>query len=528
MQQRTRKSLSRSSLTSARTLPIVRAGLGWALHDDTEVRQLVTTICADIGSAVSKARRTAVSPLSWDPTSHLLSRFTFGPTSEDRSWLASNGPDAWFDREIALARQYPVYSGLGDALGAVGPLLSKSPADIMSAVAALGRPGGWDAMTQLSHATLLLQAFSPAQMFETVVDLFANHLNVANFADNQYAVRASFDSDVIRTFALGNFDDMLVASARHPAMLIYLNMAESTKAAVNENYGRELLELHSVGLHYSENDVQNVARLLTGRTVNGEWEYVYQPANHPTGAVQVLGFTAPNSSTADGDGVGDSLVRYLAQHSYTATQLATKLCIRYVSDSPSKALISAVADAYSQNSTSILSMISTILRSTEFWESRGRKVRRPTENLLASIRALGMTPADPLSASAFLQQAAASMGNVPLTWQPPNGYPDVATAWSSAGALLQEWALHLQLTTAAVPGLTKPQLSTWLASRTSGGALNDVCSRLVGGALQPEHMNALQAFLGESGSTPLANSTMTNRVGPVAAVVLDSPYHALR
>ena len=118
---------------------------------------------------------------------------------------------------------------------------------------------GWDAMDQLTEVTLGLQAWSPGQLYETLVDFFANHLNVPNHNGDLWNTRHAFDRDVIRRYALGKFSDMLLASAKHPAMLIYLSLAESTKAAVNENYGRELLELHTVGLHYSESDVQNAA-----------------------------------------------------------------------------------------------------------------------------------------------------------------------------------------------------------------------------------------------------------------------------
>ena len=148
-------------------------------------------------------------------------------------------------------------------------------------------------MDQLTQVTLGLQAWSVAQLYETLVDFFSNHLNVPNHNGDVWNTRHAYDRDVIRKLRdSARSRDMLLASAKHPAMLIYLNLAESTKTAVNENYGRELLELHTVGLHYSENDVKNAARLLTGRTVDENQHYLFDDYIHATGRVKVLGFTA--------------------------------------------------------------------------------------------------------------------------------------------------------------------------------------------------------------------------------------------
>ena len=114
-----------------------------------------------------------------------------------------------------------------------------------------------------------------------------------------------------------------------------------------------------------------------------------------------------------------------------------------MSDNPSSALVTAVAKAYLDNKTQILPMVSTILRSTEFWESRGKKVRRPAENLLATIRILGVNPSDWSNGMSTLHWMTSAMGNVPLDWPAPNGYPDVAASWRSAGTLLNTWNYHL-------------------------------------------------------------------------------------
>jgi len=280
---------------------------------------------------------------------HLLSRFGFGPTPSSLTTLQAKGPFGWWNEQVLLARRYPGHSAV-PAVAAAGPLLSMGPAQVRAAQKAAGNEYSWDLMDQVTLVTLGLQAWSPAQLYERVVDFFANHLNVGNHADDQTWVRQTMDRDVVRRHAFGRYSDMLLASARNPAMLRYLNLAESTKALVNENYGRELLELHTVGItaRYSESDVKDSAKILTGRTLDADSNYLYRPERHWTGPVKILGFTHSNGDPNQGEAAGDAYLRYLATHPATAATLARKLCVRFVSETPSAALVSAVANTYRQ------------------------------------------------------------------------------------------------------------------------------------------------------------------------------------
>jgi uncharacterized protein (DUF1800 family) len=322
---------------------------------------------------------------------------------------------------------------------------------------------------------------------------------------------------------------MLLASAKHPAMLKYLNLGESTKKAVNENYGRELLELHTVGLRYSEADVVNASKLLTGRTLDAHDHYVYDDYIHPTGAVTVLGFTNANTDPTLGEAAGDALIRYLAKHPYTARRLAQKLCVRLVSDTPSSALVTAVAKAYTDNNTQILPMVSTILRSTEFWSSRGAKVRRPAENLIATIRVLGIGVSDYGKALQMLDWMTSAVGNRPMDWPTPDGYADVATAWRSASTLMNLWDAHLALTAGWWQGLKAATPSALYGTpATSGEAITNLTLRLTGSPWSTAHLAALQSFVGEAASTPMSRSKLQWLTESLVAVILDGPHHALR
>jgi hypothetical protein len=508
--------------------------IGFADPDPTEgpIAVVSTLIYPTMAAAMYNSARTAVAPLTWNPYDLLLSRFSFGPTAATRTQVTASGPDAWYSSQLTAAATHPGYTG-NLTVAAQGPLLKLTPYQLMLYLKRTGHPNGWTAMDELSGVTLGLQVWSPAQLYETLVDFFSDVLHVQNHNGTVWTTRAAFDRDVIRKNAMGSFTNMLLASAKDPAMLIYLSLAQSNKTAVNENYGRELLELHTVGLKYTESDVKNCARLMTGRTLDPAYSnqaYAYNPAIHYVGPVTVLGFTHPNSTAAGGELASDALLRYLAKHPYTAQNLARKMCVRFVSDNPSAELVSAVAQAYLDSNTQILPMVSTILRSREFWESRGRKVRRPTENLVATVRALGVTAYSMPQALKSLHWTSVGLGNGPLDWAAPNGYPDIATAWRSTGSLLRLWGTHLNLVAGSYPGLNATNIGAlyggWPAN--SGDAVLRLTKRLTGSLWSSTDLATLQDFLGELPSTSMSKTTLRWLDGGLVALILHSPHFALR
>ncbi|HEU5270089.1 MAG TPA: DUF1800 domain-containing protein [Jatrophihabitans sp.] len=487
-----------------------------------------TTIWPSIAAAIANSPHTAHSPMQWDPASLLLNRFGFGDQPAIRAELAGYGYDGWWARQLAAPTGYAAQP----EIAAHGSLLGLTPKDVRAWLKANGNEYGWELMDQLTEVTLGMQAWSPAQLYESVVDFFANHLNVANHSDAVWTCRHTMDRDVIRRYAFGSFTDMLLASAKNPAMLQYLSLAQSSKTAVNENYGRELLELHTVGVgNYTEDDVKNAAKVLTGRTTDADYNYVYKSTKHWVGPVTVMGFSHPNSTAADGEAAGDALLRYLATHPKTASRLAQKLCVRFVSDTPTPSLVAAVAKAYTDSGTQILPMLSVIVRSAEFWTSRGAKVRRPLENLLATVRIFGYRPGLLTKTLPTLHWMSSSIGQVPLDWSPPNGYPDVAGSWRSSGTLLNLWEYHRGFAQSWWDGFDTIDLTTLYGSpapTTSGAAIRALCVRLAGGPLPAAHQQALQTFLGEPASTPLTKSALRWYLGHLVPLILDSPEFALR
>jgi uncharacterized protein (DUF1800 family) len=407
------------------------------------------------------------------PALHLLRRATFGPTPEELAEVEAGGVDAWIARQLDPAS---IPDDEADRVWGAFPLASADPATIRASI----ERDKWDAALDFGKATLGRQIWSRRQLFEVMVDFWANHLNVATPGPGSWDVGASYHRDVIRRHALGSFTDMLLASARHPAMLRFLTAEQSTKDSVNENYGRELLELHTVGV--------------------------------------AAGYTE--------DDVGDAYLRHLAGLPATAATIARKLAVRFVADIPPPTLVDRLTTAYVEGGTAIQPMLDVLFRSAEFWAAVGQKTRRPLENLTASTRILGVRPAgDVRQSMQSLYNVTGKAGHAPIAWPAPNGYPDVGAAWRSAGGILESWNSHRMLVGDWQDQLTTPDPRE-LASgaTTAGGFVDNLCARLTFQGFQPPHRDALVAFLGSES----ARVDRDELAGGAVALVLDSPYFALR
>jgi len=453
------------------------------------------------------------------------------------SELATKGWAKWLDEQLDPAS---LADGAGDQVRSLYPELAW---DIPATRANIDMYS-WDSMYALGQGTLALAAWSTRQLFEVTCEFWSNHLNVACPSDGAWDNRADYDRAVIRANAFGKFSDMLLASANHPAMLQYLNNADSTKRHPNENYGRELLELHTVGVDagYTEVDVANSARIMTGWTVDDEGEAMYRSDWHATGAVKVMDFTHANTSR-NGQAVVEQYVKWLARRPQTARRLATKLCIRFVSDNPPDALVGRVASIYLANDTAIVPMLREIFASDEFWAASGAKIRRPYEDVVASIRAAGhkILPASSSAADRRYGVQAyywmvSELQQAPLAWHPPTGYPDVASAWGSADMTLGRINAHRTIVEGWWPSDTMvdfKQPASLLPSplpKTYGDLLDAVSRRLIQTTLPSSHRTAILAFFGKTSASTLASNAeiVSWRAGTLAALILDSPVHAVR
>ncbi|MGZ8631260.1 MAG: DUF1800 domain-containing protein [Actinomycetota bacterium] len=464
---------------------------------------------------------------------HLLRRATFGPTQQLVKEIRRLGRGRWLDRQLDP-------SSLNDAFCEDYVANRYPDLDMTVRRAFETLDGSWDLMYALGQATIVRAVWSNRQLFEVMVDFWSNHLNVTNPHEACWWSRHDYDARVIRKHALGKFSNMLRASATHPAMMMYLNNAESSKYNPNENYGREILELHSVGVDggYDEEDMRQSTLTLTGFGISWETgEFEYHPWDHYTGSVDVMGWHAANGNENKGKDVGLDLVDYLAHHPSTAERIARKLCYRFVSDSPPASLVNALAETYLDHDTAIVPVLEKLFRSKAFERSVGQKVRRPFEDVAATLRVLNIRP-DPVGVDGQqgLYWMIEGLGHLPMGWVPPDGYPDTGDPWRSAGLTLGRWNMHVGLAGAwwpadhlKVPNLAKNVLSAKLP-KTHGSLVDALAKRLVFRTLTPSHRAAVLSFLERPASDPLDedDAAVGWRLPYLVALILDTPSHGIR
>ncbi len=472
---------------------------------------------------------------------HLLRRASYGPTPASIVQATHLGRKAWLEKQLAP-------STIPDP--AVDRLLTRFPAltwSINEVRTHYNGSGTWDVMNQLSQAGVARAVWSERQLLEVMVDFWSNHLNVTNPSADVWESRAHYDRTVIRAHALGSFDDLLVAATVHPAMQHYLDNASSSKWQPNENHGRELMELHTVGAAtlYAEADpeinVRDSARILTGLGVDDpSGNPVYRPDWHYVGPVKVLGFEHANSSASGGRDVALAYLRYLAHHPATAASVVRKLAVRFVSDDPPASLLSALKATYLKHGTAIVPVLRQLFNSKEFAAAAGAKIRRPHEDLVATVRVLGLKPdTSGTTGIQALYYILADMGHAPMGWSPPNGYPDVAAAWQSAAGTLARWNAHLNIAARWWPKtLTGPALSTMVPKKlpaTHGEMLDVLSIRVLQRSLPAAQKKAICTFLTDEWTTVTPSAPLTSksalvgwRLPYVVALLLDSPLHSIR
>jgi uncharacterized protein (DUF1800 family) len=321
-------------------------------------------------------------------------------------------------------------------------------------------------VTELQRAALLRAVYSERQLFEMMVGFWENHFSIYAYKDDDRYLMTSFDRDTIRPFAMGRFRDLLGATAHSPAMLYYLDNWRSSVArpypatkdkpagidgGLNENYARELLELHTMGVDggYTQQDVQEVARCFSGWTIlkpNEQGLFLYRPGLHDKGEKVVLGHKISAGGLADGERVLD----ILARHPATAHFIATKLARRFISDDPPKAVIDRATAVFLKTDGSIRETLRAIITAPEFFSPTAyrAKIRSPFEYVAAALRALNAeSDVDPAVPDWTKRMGQPLFGRVT-----PDGYADRAEQWLSAGAMLQRFNFAIALASNKIKG----------------------------------------------------------------------------
>jgi len=325
--------------------------------------------------------------------------------------------------------------------------------------------------TELIENKLQRAVYSPRQLEEVLVDFWLNHFNVYRDKNTVGMLLTSYERDAIRPHVLGRFRDMLLATARHPAMLSYLDNFQSRSApenaptpggvvaiggpnqGLNENYGRELLELHTLGVNggYTQADVINVARAFTGWTIfdpQRYGEFQFNPQMHDRSEKVILGQTFPRGG---GEDEGVKIIDMLAAHPSTARFISRKLAQRFVADDPPQALVDRMAATFTKTGGDLRAVMEALLLSREFmsegaWQA---KVKTPFELVTSALRALDADVSDTTALAFRLSE----MGMPLYARIDPKGYPNTADAWSGSAGLLARINFANALTTGLITGV---------------------------------------------------------------------------
>jgi uncharacterized protein (DUF1800 family) len=351
--------------------------------------------------------------------------------------------------------------------------------------------GASNVQTGLTRATLLRAIHGKRQLFERMVEFWGDHFNIS-IGENglpEY-LRTEFDWAVIRTHALGKFPDMLRACAHSAAMMVFLNNDLNISGNPNENYARELMELHTMGVDngYTQQDVQEVARCLTGwgtSSWGGGFTFQFHAAMHDNGAKTVLGQTIlPGGGQSD----GETVLNILANHPNTARFIGRKMLAWLLGYTPAPAHIEGMAQVYLATGGDIKEMIRYALAPARL-AKKTPKLTRPSHLFVSALRALNAQVTLNADIVWRLQEA----GQVPFRWDPPNGYPDTQEFW--AGLMLPRWNFVTSLMDTGIGGITY-NVSQITQGATTAPAITDrIDAALFGGRMLATDKAAITSFL---------------------------------
>lgn len=468
-----------------------------------------------------KLPATLIPPTGEDrhPIAHLLNRATYGPRPGQVADVERVGKERWIRRQLD-------YDSIDDkALDwklRRFDTLKMRPDDLMS----FGRNQTF-IVNQLVQATLVRAIYSKRELFEVMVGFWSDHFSINHFKDTDTVIflKTIDDRDVIRRHALGKFGDLLKDSAHSPAMLHYLDNTVNENSHPNENYAREIMELHTLGVDggYTEQDIQEVARCLTGWSVNDRGRFVFRSEWHDNGKKVVLGHEIPaNGGQRDGELVLDILVN----HPSTAHYVSTKLVRRFVADDPPQSIVDACVQTWQASGGDIKKIVFTLLTHPDF-DIAPPKLKRPYELLVSLLR----TTNAQYNGDDGLVNWLVRLGHRPFGWVTPDGYPDVATIW--ANNLFGYWQLEKAAIHNELPGV---DLDIWDIAKHVGvereaDAMIDFFGRLFyNRRLNPTEEAAIKSFYIDNGrfSQDLQNDNNRRRMLDTLMILIGGPAFQYR
>lgn len=447
----------------------------------TGCERIISRVTGDLGQAIPE-RISVADGAEIDPTFHLLNRAAYGPWPGDLDSVQSKSAEAWIEEQLAPEK---IDDTLCDLRARRFETLWHEPATCYEYKKAVLRE-------EITRHTLLRAVYSKRQLFEVMAGFWTDHLNINLEKGDCIYLKPADDRLVIRKHALGKFRELIRASVTSPAMLVYLDGKENRKASPgdipNENYARELLELHTLGVHggYTQQDVFEVARCLTGWQLRTKWRkgtVYFDPRLHDDGEKSVLGYRIP---AGGGEKDLDRVIEIVCHHPSTARHIAMKIAQKLVSENPPPSLVDRLAGVFTQTDGDMKAMLRETLHSDEFKKSRGMKFKRPFHFIVSSLRAVGADT----HAHQPLTEYLLRMGQAPFQHPTPDGYPDEAAPW--LGTLLWRWNFALALAANQLPSVkVSPQR---LVQATGGLSPQRLLPHFIGRAGSAEELKALNDY----------------------------------
>jgi len=467
---------------------------------------------------------------------HLLNRFTFGPRPGDVDKLVSMGLENWLEQQLAMElpetklneklQDYPVLKmktlDIIDTYPDNGMIMAEAkregfipkegiadPTELKSRVTAFETLKGYRPQQELMNALyeqkLLRVLYSENQLAEVMTDFWFNHFNVSVAQNSAKPYVLAYERDVIRPHALGQFSVLLQGTATHPAMLYYLDNAQSValqkspptgkiavpRSGINENYARELLELHTLGIDggYSQADVQEIAGIFTGWTVlpwdRNEREkimvnhqggtsqdvitedgYWFRQNHHDRTEKHVFGHVFATGSPQD----GQELLKLLALHPATAHHISYEFAQRFDADDPPPALVEKLTKVFIDSRGDTKALLRALTSSKEFWAEAKQptKIKTSLELVVSALRSGNGEVTDPKALLSWINR----MGHPLYNCLPPTGYPDRGEFWLNSGTLFTRINYSFALAYGSIKGV---QLDPTLNLTMTDGLGNDRC-----------------------------------------------------
>ena len=450
---------------------------------------------------------------------HVLNRIGYGPDAWSRQRIASLGVHDYIEEQLDPEQ---IDDAAFEARIAHYPWRAMSYAELRANYCGscpLGNAG--IPRKELREAKILRSIYSRRQLAAVLTDFWFDHFNVDARGGLARWDIIPYERDAIAPHVLGRFEDMLLAVAQSPAMLDYLDNRRNYRdgyvngngdvLGINENYARELMELHTLGVDggYTQNDVIEVARILTGWSTNAEG-FRYKNFVHDQDPKLVMETLEIPANGGIDDGL--SLIAFLANHPRTAERLSRLLVQRFVSEDPPEALVQAAAATYLATGGDLREVMRTLLHSPEFLRRPYRtKVKRPLVLLASAARALQVPQAE-AELNRFRNELVA-MGESLYEAAPPTGYPDASPYWSSEGTLLARFNALRWMVYDADLGI-----DLGVADGTAAEVVEALVPRLFLGPVPPSTRAAVRDYL-----DTIPNASAANRLRDAASLLLSSP-----